>query len=128
MGFPLLVRAVRTGIASVSPRLHEAALGLGFSKWRVFLRITLPLASPGIIAGIALAFARSLGEFGATITFAGVVPGETTTLSVAIFATLQQPQSDGSLVVLLLASIGLSVIAVLISELLMKWMVRRGSA
>ena len=89
MALPLLVRNVRTAIEEVKPELEQMARTLGAPEWRVFLTITLPLARRGILAGTLLAFARALGEFGATIMVAGNIPGETTTLSVAIYQHVQ---------------------------------------
>jgi molybdate transport system permease protein len=91
MAFPLMVRAMRLSIEAVDRRLEEAALTLGAGPWRVFATITLPLAMPGVLAGLVLGFARSLGEFGATITFVSNIPGETQTLPLAIYAALQLP-------------------------------------
>jgi len=91
MGFPLMVRAIRLAFVSVDPRLPEAAQGLGASPWRAFATVTLPLASHGLIAGALLAFARSLGEFGATIMIAGNIAGETRTIPLAIYSALASP-------------------------------------
>ena len=92
MSLPLLVRNARTAIEEVSPEMEQVARTLGASEWRVFLGITLPLAKRGILAGCLLAFARALGEFGATIMVAGNIPGKTTTLSVAIYQHVQLGQ------------------------------------
>ena len=94
MGFPLMVRAIRLAIEAIDRRLEAAAATLGASPWRVFVTITLPLAVPGITTGILLAFARSLGEFGATITFVANIPGETQTLPLAIYTYTQVPGGD----------------------------------
>src|SRR5262245_41922027 len=85
MGFPLLVRAIRLSIEAVDTRLEEASWTLGANRWLVFATVTLPLAFPGIIAGMVLCFAKALGEFGATITFVSNIPGETQTISAAIY-------------------------------------------
>lgn len=94
MSLPLLVRNARAAIEEVSPELEHAARTLGAPGWRVFLFITLPLARRGILAGMVLAFARALGEFGATIMVAGNIPGKTTTLSVAIYQHVQLGQDE----------------------------------
>ncbi len=94
-GFPLMVRAIRLAIELVDPGLEAAAAGLGAAPWRVFLEVTLPLAAPGVLTGVMLAFARCLGEFGATITFAGNIAGETRTIPLAIYTYLQQPGAEG---------------------------------
>lgn len=94
MALPLMVRAVRLAIELVDRRYEEAAAVLGFSPWRVWIRITLPLARSGIFAGLLLAFARSLGEFGATMTFAGNIEGVTRTLPLAIYSALQMPGGE----------------------------------
>ncbi len=118
MGFPLMVRAVRLGIELVDRRLEQAARTLGAGRMRILFSITLPLALPGILTGFVLAFARSLGEFGATITFAGNIRGQTQTLPLAIFTYTTQPGGDAPLLRLVLISIGLSLIALLVSEIL----------
>ena len=94
MGFPLMVRAVRLAMSLVDPRLELAASTLGARPWKVFLTITLPLAAPGILTGAILSFARSLGEFGATITFVGNIEGETRTLPLALYTYTQTPGMD----------------------------------
>ena len=111
MGFPLMVRAIRTSIESVDPRLEEAAATLGASPgWRL-LTITLPLAAPGILAGAILGFAKSLGEFGATITFVSNIPGETQTLALAIYALTQTPGGDAGVWRLAALSVCVSFVA-----------------
>lgn len=120
MALPLMVRAMRLSLEAVDPRLENAARTLGATPLGGFVSITLPLALPGILAAIVLGFARSLGEFGATITFVSDIPGETRTLPLAIYAALQTPNSDAMVVRLSLISIGLSVGALLVSELLMR--------
>jgi len=124
MSFPLLVRSVRVGFQSVNPRLEQIAQTLGASNLRVFFTITIPLASRGIIAGIVLAFARAVGEFGATIVVAGNIPGKTTTLSLEIFETVQLGH-DASAYRLLIVSALIAFAAVWFSELLMKRSVLR---
>lgn len=91
MAFPLMVRAIRLALEAVDIRLEAAARTLGAGRWRVFFTITLPLMLPGIIVGTVLAFARSLGEFGATITFVSNIPGETRTLPSAMYTLIQTP-------------------------------------
>jgi len=118
MGFPLLVRAVRLGVELVDRRLEQAAATLGAAPWRVLATVTLPLAMPGILTGAVLAFARSLGEFGATITFAGNLPGETRTLPLAVYGFLQQPGGDAAAMRLVVISVALSLAALLVSETL----------
>lgn len=115
MSVPLFVRAARTAIEDVNPLFEQLARTLGASEWRVFFTITLPLARRGILAGILLAFARALGEFGATILVAGNIPGQTTTISVAIYQHVQLGQ-DGHAWTLAAASAGLAFFAVWISE------------
>jgi molybdate transport system permease protein len=94
MGFPLLVQAIQLSMEAIDRRLEQAAGTLGASPFMVFLTVTLPLSLPGIIAGVVLCFARSLGEFGATITFVSAIPGETQTLASAIHAALQDPDGE----------------------------------
>ena len=94
MSFPLMVRAIRLALEGVDVKLEQAARTLGAGRWRVFMTITLPLMLPGIIVGTVLAFARSLGEFGATITFVGNIPDETRTIPIAIYSFLQQPDGE----------------------------------
>jgi molybdate transport system permease protein len=119
MSFPLLVRGARIAFEAVSPRLEQAATTLGASPFRVFLTITFPLAIRGIIAGSVLAFARALGEFGATILVAGNIPGRTTTLSVSIYSDIQLGH-DSDAFRLLAVSVVLAFAAVWISEWLFK--------
>ena len=118
MAFPLMVRAIRLSIENVDTGLEAAARTLGASPFRVFYSITLPLISPGILAGVILAFARSLGEFGATITFVSNIPGETRTLPLAIFSLLQTPSGDAGALRLVVLSIVLALAALLVSEYL----------
>ncbi len=118
MSFPLMVRAIRLSIENVDSGLEAAARTLGASPFRVYYSITLPLISPGILAGIILAFARSLGEFGATITFVSNIPGETRTLPLAIFSLVQTPSGDAGALRLVVFSIILALAALLIAEYL----------
>ena len=121
MGFPLLVRAIRLGIEAVDPRLEAAARTLGAGRARVFFTVTLPLAWPGVVTGSLLAFARALGEFGATITFVSNIPGETQTLPLAIYTYTQVPGGDEAAWRLAAASVLLSLAALSASE----WRLRR---
>ena len=118
MALPLMVRAMRISIEAVDRRLENAARTLGAGPWRVFWTLTLPLSIPGVLAGAVLGFARSIGEFGATITFVSNVPGETQTLPLAIYSALQQPGADALVWRLSCVSVGLSLIALIASELL----------
>jgi molybdate transport system permease protein len=122
MSFPLLVRGARIAFEAVSPRLEQVAMTLGASPLRVFLTITFPLAIRGIIAGSLLAFARALGEFGATILVAGNIPGRTTVLSVSIYSDIQLGH-DSAAFRLLLVSVILAFAAVWTSE----WLFKRGA-
>jgi molybdate transport system permease protein len=119
MALPLLVRNVRAAIEEVKPELEQMARTLGAPEWRVFLTITLPLARRGILAGTLLAFARALGEFGATIMVAGNIPGETTTLSVAIYQHVQLGE-DASVWKLAAISAIIAFVAVWLSNRLMR--------
>ncbi|MCJ2084954.1 molybdate ABC transporter permease subunit [Methylobacterium sp. E-005] len=118
MGFPLMVRAMRLSIEAVDLRLEQAAGTLGASPLAVFLTVTLPLSLPGCIAGAVLAFAKAMGEFGATITFVSNIPGETQTLPSAIYTLTQVPGGEGPALRLTLVSIAISVTALLASEFL----------
>ncbi|WGW04767.1 molybdate ABC transporter permease subunit [Tropicibacter oceani] len=123
MAFPLMVRAMRLSIESVDPRLEQAAATLGASRLWVFLTVTLPLTLPGVIAGAILAFAKAMGEFGATITFVSNIPGQTQTLPSAVYAFLQVPGAEGSALRLVIVSIVIAMGALLLSE----WLSRRVS-
>ena len=118
MALPLTVRAMRLSIEAVDRRLENAARTLGAGPWRVFRTVTLPLSVPGILAGAVLGFARSIGEFGATITFVSNVPGETRTLPLAIYSVLQQPDGDAMAWRLSAISVALSLAALIVSEVL----------
>jgi molybdate transport system permease protein len=120
MGFPLLVRAARLSIEAVDVRVEQAASTLGAGPLRVFWTITLPLALPGVLGGAVLAFARSLGEFGATITFAGNIEGVTRTLPVAIYTYSQVPGGDAGALRLIVISLVVSAAALVASELLVQ--------
>ncbi|MDO6413520.1 molybdate ABC transporter permease subunit [Sphingomonas sp. BIUV-7] len=120
MALPLMVRAIRLSIEAIDARLEEAARTLGASRVRVFRTISLPLALPGILAGLVLGFARSLGEFGATISFVSNIPGETGTLPIAIYAAMQVPGGEGRVVRLAIVSVILSLGALIASELMIR--------
>lgn len=124
MAFPLMVGAIRLSIEAVDRKLEDAASTLGANNaWR-FATVTLPLALPGVIAGAVLAFARALGEFGATITFVSNIPGETQTISAAIYTLTQVPGGDAAALKLVVVAIVLSLGALVLSE----WFGRRASA
>ncbi len=125
VAFPLAVRALRQSFDSIDPGLEEAAAVLGASPLQVFLRITLPLALPGVISGALLAFARSLGEFGATITFVGNVGGHTRTLPLAIYTAMQQPGGEAAATRLVALSVALALLAIVVSEVLAQRVKRR---
>ena len=123
MALPLMVRAIRLSIEAVDRRLVDAARTLGASRWRAFRTVTLPLSLPGILAGLVLGFARSVGEFGATITFAANIPGETRTLPLAIYTLLQTPGGEMAVARLAAIAVLLSLGALMASE----WLVRRAA-
>ena len=126
MALPLMVRAIRLSLEAVDRRLEGAARSLGAGPWRAFASITLPLAAPGVLAGAVLGFARSLGEFGATITFVSNIPGETQTLPLAIYAALQLPGGDALVARLAGIAVLLSLGALVTSELLVRRSARGG--
>jgi molybdate transport system permease protein len=123
MGFPLMVRPIRLALEAIDRKLEDAAATLGAGRFWVFLTITLPLALPGIIAGVVLCFARALGEFGATITFVSNIPGETQTISAAIYTLTQVPGGDAAAGRLVLIAIALAFAALVASE----WLARRAA-
>ncbi|MDZ4086619.1 MAG: molybdate ABC transporter permease subunit [Tabrizicola sp.] len=125
MAFPLLVRAIRLAIEAVDPKLEEAAATLGASRPVVFATVTLPLILPGVIAGAVLAFAKAMGEFGATITFVANIPGETQTLPTAIYSFLQVPGGDSAALQLVLISVAVAMLALALSEWLSRRVARR---
>lgn len=125
MAFPLMVRAIRLAIEQVDPRLEQAAATLGAPRLQVFTTVTLPLIAPGILAGAILAFAKALGEFGATITFASNIPGQTQTLPLAIHSALQLPGGEGAAARLAGLSIMLALGALVASEALARRIARR---
>ncbi|HZP78427.1 MAG TPA: molybdate ABC transporter permease subunit [Pseudolabrys sp.] len=121
MGFPLLVRPLRLSFETVDRRLEAAASTLGANRLWVFVTVTLPLALPGLIAGVVLCFAKALGEFGATITFVSNIPGETQTISAAIYTFTQVPGGDAAAGRLVLIAVVIALAALIASE----WMARR---
>ncbi|PMM11381.1 molybdate ABC transporter permease [Vibrio breoganii] len=121
VALPLMVRAIRLSILSVDSKLEDAAMTLGANPWRVFQRVTLPLIMPGVISGFVLAFARSLGEFGATITFVSNIPGETQTIPLAMFSFLETPGAEFEAMRLCVLAIVIALVSLFISE----WMSRR---
>jgi molybdate transport system permease protein len=121
MGFPLLVRPIRLAIEAIDRKLEDAASTLGASRFWVFASVTLPLAVPGLIAGFVLCFAKALGEFGATITFVSNIPGETQTISAAIYTLTQVPGGDAAAGRLVLVAIAISLLALVAAE----WLARR---
>ncbi len=125
MAFPLMVRAIRLSLEAVDDRLEAAARTLGAGRVRVFLTVTLPLTAPGILTGAVLAFARSLGEFGATITFVSNIPGETRTLPIALYTATQIPGGEAAAVRLAAISIALALAALVASEVLARQIRRR---
>jgi len=124
MAFPLMVRAIRLSIEAIDRRLEDAAATLGANRIWLFITVTLPLALPGIIAGMMLAFARALGEFGATITFVSNIPGETQTISAAIYTLTQVPGGDRAALSLVIVAVIISLAALIASE----WFARRAFA
>ena len=125
MAFPLMVRAIRLSIEAIDRRLEDAAAAtLGANRTWLFLTVTLPLALPGVIAGMMLAFARALGEFGATITFVSNIPGETQTISAAIYTLTQVPGGDRAALSLVIVAVIISLAALVASE----WFARRAAA
>jgi molybdate transport system permease protein len=123
MAFPLMVRAIRLSMEAIDPKLEDASATLGASPFWVFVTVTLPLSLPGIIAGAILAFAKAMGEFGATITFVSNIPGQTQTVPSAIYSFLQVPGGDASALRLVIVSIVIAMAALLISE----WVAQRAA-
>lgn len=121
MALPLMVRAIRLSIEAVDRRLEDAARTLGAGPWRCFATVTLPLCLPGVLAALVLGFARSIGEFGATITFVSNIPGETRTLPIAIYSALQIPGADAAVARLSAVAVLLSLASLVASE----WLARR---
>jgi len=123
MAFPLLVRPMRLSIEAIDRRLEQAAETLGAAPWKVFFTVTLPLALPGVLAGMVLGFAKAIGEFGATITFVSNIPGETQTISSAIYSLIQTPDGDAAAGRLVIVSIVLAIGALIAAE----WFARRAT-
>jgi molybdate transport system permease protein len=128
MAFPLMVRAIRLSLDLVDRRLEQAARTLGAGPIRVFFTVTLPLTLPGILTGTILAFARSLGEFGATITFVSNIPGETRTLPLALYTLTQSPGGEAGAVRLVVIAVVLALAALMASEVLARRLARRREA
>ncbi len=124
MGFPLMIRAIKLSIEMIDIKYEEAAKTLGANRLFVFISITLPLSLPGIVAGFTLCFARALGEFGATVTFVSNIPGETQTLSTAIYNFLQIPNGELMAIRLTLISIFISISALILSEIIFDKLLR----
>jgi molybdate transport system permease protein len=125
MAFPLMVRAIRLSVEAVDPRLEEAAATLGANRvWR-FLVVTLPMIMPGVLAGAILAFAKAMGEFGATITFVSNIPGETRTVPLAIYTLIQTPAGDAPALRLTAVALAVAMAALLLSELVGRRVARR---
>ena len=125
MGFPLMVRSIKLTIEMIDIKIEDAAKTLGASPLKVFFSITLPISIPGILVGTTLSFARSLGEFGATITFVSNIPGETQTLSAAIYTFLQIPNGESMAMKLTVISIVISLLAILLSEIILEKILRK---
>lgn len=125
MAFPLMVRAIRLSMEAVDPRLEQAARTLGAGPLDVFFSVTLPLTGSGIVVGAILAFARALGEFGATITFVSAIPGETTTLPIALYGLAQIPGSEAAALRLVVLSVVIAFAAMLASEFVARRVRRR---
>ena len=125
MAFPLMVRSTRLAISQVDKKLEVAAQSLGASRLRVFFSITLPLSMSGVLTGLILAFSRSLGEFGATITFVGNIEGETRTLPLAIYTFTQMPNGDIAAIRLVIISLLIALSALIISNLLERKMAKK---
>ena len=125
MAFPLMVRSIRLAIEAVDPKLEQAAGTLGASPLWVFLTVTLPMILPGIIAGAILAFAKAMGEFGATITFVSNIPGQTQTLPSAIYSVLQVPGGDGQAARLVMVAIAVAMAALMLAEWVSRAVARR---
>lgn len=121
VAFPLMVRAIRQSFETVDIRLEQAARTLGSNRWRVFFTITLPLTSPGIISGMIIAFARSLGEFGSTITFVSNIPGETRTIPLAMYSFIETPDAEYQAMRLCIISIIIALASLLASQ----WLTRK---
>ncbi len=127
MAFPLMVRPIRLSIEAIDPEVEEAARTLGAAPLTRFFRITLPLAAPGLAAGAVLGFAKSLGEFGATITFVAAIPGETLTVPTAIYQATQTPGAESHAILLCLIAAAIAIAAVLLSDAVSRRVIARRS-
>jgi molybdate transport system permease protein len=125
VGFPLMVESIRLSVLGVDKRLEQVSRTLGRGRWGTFLRVTLPLSLPGIVAGCVLSFARSLGEFGATIILAGDVEGETRTIPIAVYSALNAVDGDDAAMRLVAVSVVLSLVALMLAFAFMGWQRRR---
>lgn len=125
MGFPLMVRAIRLSIEAIDRRLEDAAGTLGANRGWTFVLVTLPLALPGLMVGSILCFAKALGEFGATITFVSNIPGETQTISAAIYTLTQSPTGDAGALRLTIVSIVIALVALVLSEIVQRFATRK---
>lgn len=125
MAFPLMVRAIRLSIEAVDPKLEQAAATMGASAPWVFLTVTLPMILPGVLAGAILAFAKAMGEFGATITFVSNIPGQTRTVPSAIYAFLQVPGGEAAALRLVVVSVAVAMAAILMSEVMARRLAKR---
>jgi molybdate transport system permease protein len=124
MTFPVMVRSIRLSLEAVDPGMEQAARTLGAGRWDRLFSVILPLASPGILVGAIVGYATSLGEFGAVITFAANIPGQTQTLPLAIYAALQSPGGEATAAKLSLVSVTLALVGILLSEWFGKWLNR----
>ncbi len=120
VSFPLMTRSIRTSMEMIDPAMEAASNTLGVSPFMTFFRVSLPLALPGVISGLVLGFARALGEFGATITFAGNIEGETRTIPMAVYAYMQTPGKEKATLRLVLISVIISLAAMILAEYLNK--------
>jgi molybdate transport system permease protein len=125
MAFPLMVRPIRLSIEAIDREVSEAARTLGAGALARLLRVTIPLAAPGLAAGLVLGFAKALGEFGATVTFVGAIPGESLTLPTAIYQSTQTPGGEREAIVLCLIAATLAVTAVLAADVVSRRLARR---
>ena len=125
MSFPLMVRAMRLSVEALDSRLEQAARTLGAGPLRVFFTVSLPLILPGVLTGAVMAFARSLGEFGATITFVSNIPGQTRTLPLALYSLVQTPDGEAGALRLCLIAAGVSLAALVVSEVMSRSLARR---
>ncbi len=127
VSFPLALRSAKTAFEMIDVQLETASMILGYNLWQSLLKVSIPLAFPGILSGLILSFARCMGEFGATITFAGNIPGKTQTLPLAIYSYLQMPDKEVETTRLVIISVIISLSAMLISEVLIKKKKRHGT-